>query len=89
MGASQFIQQKLTPSAADPMQRRIFALMPIFFTILFLGFPSGLVLYWLTNNVLGIGQTWAYKKFRPSPATATAAGGKGGGKPKKQGAKGR
>jgi YidC/Oxa1 family membrane protein insertase len=50
MGASQFLQQKLTPSAADPMQRRIFALMPIFFTILFLGFPSGLVLYWLTNN---------------------------------------
>ncbi len=87
MGASQFLQQKLTPSAADPMQRRIFALMPIFFTILFLGFPSGLVLYWLTNNLLGIAQQAAYKKFRPTPATA--GGGKGPGKPKKQGAKGR
>ncbi len=82
MGASQFLQQKLTPSAADPMQRRIFALMPIFFTILFLGFPSGLVLYWLTNNVLGIAQQAAYKKFRTAPATA--GGGKGAGKPKKE-----
>ena len=87
MGASQFLQQKLTPSAADPMQRRIFALMPVFFTILFLKFPSGLVLYWLTNNLLGIAQQAAYKKFRPAPATA--GGGKGAGKPKKQGAKGR
>ena len=82
MGASQFLQQKLTPSAADPMQRRIFALMPIFFTILFLGFPSGLVLYWLTNNVLGIAQQAAYKKFRSAPLTAD--GGKGSGKPKKE-----
>jgi YidC/Oxa1 family membrane protein insertase len=82
MGASQFLQQKLTPSAADPMQRRIFALMPIFFTILFLGFPSGLVLYWLTNNVLGIAQQAAYKKFRPAPATA--GGGKVASKPKKE-----
>jgi len=88
MGASQFLQQKLTPSAADPMQRRLFALMPIFFTFLFMGFPSGLVLYWLTNNVLGIVQQVAYKKFRSAPAPATAGGGKGGGKPKKQGAKG-
>jgi YidC/Oxa1 family membrane protein insertase len=71
MGASQFIQQRLTPSAADPMQRRIFMLMPFFFTILFLGFPSGLVLYWLTNNLLGIAQQWAYKRFRHP------AGGKG------------
>ena len=40
MGASQFIQQKMTPSTADPMQRRIFMLMPVFFTVLFLGFPE-------------------------------------------------
>jgi YidC/Oxa1 family membrane protein insertase len=64
MGASQFVQQKLTPSTADPMQRRIFMLMPVFFTILFLGFPSGLVLYWLTNNVLGIVQQGAYRRLR-------------------------
>jgi YidC/Oxa1 family membrane protein insertase len=56
MGATQFIQQKMTPAAGDPMQRRIFQLMPIFMTFLFLGFPSGLVLYWLTNNVLTIAQ---------------------------------
>lgn len=64
MGATQFLQQKLTPSAADPTQRRIFMLMPVFFTILFLGFPSGLVLYWLTNNVLGIAQQVAYQRFK-------------------------
>ncbi len=70
MGATQFLQQKLTPSAADPAQRRIFMLMPIFFTILFLGFPSGLVLYWLTNNVLGIVQQLAYQKIKDRKAAA-------------------
>ncbi len=77
MGASQFLQQKLTPTAADPMQRRIFALMPIFFTVLFLGFPSGLVLYWLTNNILGIGQQLGYKKWKEKKAAAQAEAGKG------------
>ncbi|MEE8278838.1 MAG: membrane protein insertase YidC, partial [Thermoanaerobaculia bacterium] len=62
MGASQFIQQRMSPPAADPMQRRLFQMMPIFFTVLFLGFPSGLVLYWLTNNVLGIAQQAAYQR---------------------------
>jgi YidC/Oxa1 family membrane protein insertase len=69
MGATQFIQQKMTPSAGDPMQRKMFALMPIFFTILFLGFPSGLVLYWLTNNVLGIGQQYFYKRMKEAKAS--------------------
>lgn len=64
MGASMLFQQKLTPSAADPMQRRLFMLMPIVFTVFFLGFPAGLVLYWLTNNVLAIVQQLAYNKFR-------------------------
>lgn len=68
MGATQFLQQKMTPAAGDPMQRRMFALMPVFFTILFLGFPSGLVLYWLTNNVLGIGQQLIYKRVRDAKA---------------------
>ncbi len=81
MGASQFLQQKLTPSAADPMQRRIFALMPIFFTVLFLGFPSGLVLYWLTNNILGIGQQWGYKKWKERLPAAAAAEASEAGKP--------
>ena len=68
MGASQFLQQKMTPAAGDPMQRRMFALMPVFFTFLFLKFPSGLVLYWLTNNVLGIGQQYMYKRMREAKA---------------------
>jgi YidC/Oxa1 family membrane protein insertase len=73
MGASQFVQQKLTPSAADPMQRRIFMLMPFFFTFLFLGFPSGMVLYWLTNNVLGIAQQVGYKRWKERKAVNEAS----------------
>ncbi|MGB5342110.1 MAG: membrane protein insertase YidC [Thermoanaerobaculia bacterium] len=73
MGASQFLQQKMTPAAGDPMQRRMFAMMPIFFTVLFLGFPSGLVLYWLTNNVLGIAQSYAYKRHREKKEAESGA----------------
>jgi YidC/Oxa1 family membrane protein insertase len=54
MGATMVIQQKMTPTAADPAQAKLFMLMPIMFTFLFLSFPSGLVLYWLVNNVLSI-----------------------------------
>ena len=72
MGASQFIQQRMTPSTGDAMQRRIFLLMPVFFTVLFLGFPSGLVLYWLTNNVLGIIQQYSYKKWREKKEASAA-----------------
>jgi len=68
MGASMLFQQKLTPTSADPMQRRLFMLMPIVFTVFFLGFPAGLVLYWLTNNVLAIVQQLAYNKYRESAA---------------------
>ena len=72
MGATQFIQQRMTPAAADPMQRRIFQLMPIFMTVMFFGFPSGMVLYWLTNNVLTIGQQAIYKKMKDRKAGETA-----------------
>ena len=54
MGATMVIQQKMTPTAADPAQAKLFMLMPIMFTFLFLSFPSGLVIYWLINNVLSI-----------------------------------
>jgi YidC/Oxa1 family membrane protein insertase len=54
MGVTQFLQQRLTPMAGDPMQRKLMQAMPIVWTLFFLGFPSGLVLYWLTNNVLTI-----------------------------------
>ena len=56
MGATMFIQQKLTPSQLDPVQQKIFLIMPVVFTFLFLSFPSGLVVYWLVNNVLTIAQ---------------------------------
>lgn len=56
MGITMFLQQKLSPSAGDPMQQKIFLMMPIIFTFLFLNFPAGLVIYWLTNNCLTIAQ---------------------------------
>ena len=52
--------RRLAPSSAEPMQRRMMMAMPVVFTFLFLGFPSGLVLYWLTNNVLTLIQQWVY-----------------------------
>lgn len=64
MGVTQFLQVRMAPPAGDPMQRRIFMLMPVFMTFLFLGFPSGLVLYWLTNNVLTIAQQGVYNHLR-------------------------
>jgi YidC/Oxa1 family membrane protein insertase len=62
MGASMVIQQKMTPTAADPAQAKMFMLMPIMFTFLFLSFPSGLVLYWLVNNVLSIAHQYYMTK---------------------------
>jgi YidC/Oxa1 family membrane protein insertase len=56
MGATQFIQQKMTPTVGDPMQAKIMLMMPIIFTFIFLNFPSGLVIYWLLNNIISIGQ---------------------------------
>lgn len=58
MGITMFIQQKMTPTTVDPMQQKIFLAMPIIFTFLFINFQSGLVLYWLTNNVLSIIQQY-------------------------------
>jgi YidC/Oxa1 family membrane protein insertase len=58
MGASMFFQMSLNPAPPDPMQARIMKFMPIAFTALFLFFPAGLVLYWLTNNVISIAQQW-------------------------------
>ena len=58
MGATMFLQTRLSPAPADPMQAKVMQLMPIMMTVLFLWFPSGLVLYWLTNGLLGILQQW-------------------------------
>lgn len=54
MGASMFIQQKLNPQPPDPMQAKIMSFLPVLFTVMFLFFPAGLVLYWVVNNVLSI-----------------------------------
>ena len=56
MGASMWFQQRLNPPPADPIQARIMQMLPIVFTVFFLWFPSGLVLYWVTNNILSIAQ---------------------------------
>jgi len=64
MGISMVIQQKMTPSTMDPKQAKMMMLMPVVFTFLFLTFPSGLVLYWLVNNILAIiQQYYANKKL--------------------------
>jgi YidC/Oxa1 family membrane protein insertase len=58
MGVSMFIQQRLNPAPPDPMQAKLMMALPFVFTIFFAFFPSGLVLYWVTNNVLSIAQQW-------------------------------
>ncbi|MCF8063400.1 MAG: membrane protein insertase YidC [Deltaproteobacteria bacterium] len=62
MGASMFLQQKMSPSPGDPTQAKIMMFLPLIFTFVFINFPSGLVLYWLTNNILSIGQQYRILK---------------------------
>ena len=59
MAATMFIQMKLNPTPPDPLQAKIMMMMPIVFSIFFFFFPSGLVLYWLVNNVVSIAQQWS------------------------------
>lgn len=58
MGITMFIQQKMTPTNMEPLQARMMLMLPVVFTFMFLSFPSGLVIYWLVNNVLSIGQQY-------------------------------
>jgi len=59
MGATMFVQQRMTPTAnVDPQQQRMMMFMPLIFTVMFVALPSGLVLYYFVNNLLGIGQQW-------------------------------
>jgi len=58
MGASMFVQMQLNPTPPDPMQAKVMKLMPVIFTVFFLFFPAGLVLYWVVNNLLSIAQQW-------------------------------
>ena len=73
MGATMFIQQKMMPSTADPMQQKIFMLMPVIFTVMFLAMPSGLVIYWLVSNVLTIGQQYLTNHLTGGPVKPAPA----------------
>jgi YidC/Oxa1 family membrane protein insertase len=63
MGISMFVQQKMTPSNMDPMQQKMMLALPVVFTFMFLSFPSGLVLYWLVNNILTVSQQMYINKI--------------------------
>ncbi len=63
MGGSMWLQQKMSPNNfTDPMQKKIFEYLPVIFTLFFITFPAGLVLYWLTNNIFSIAQQWVINK---------------------------
>ena len=62
MMATSIFQVWLNPPAADPMQQKMMWFMPIAFGVMFFVFPAGLVLYWLTNNILSIAQQWMINK---------------------------
>ena len=70
MGATMVLQQKLQPTTMDPTQAKIMMLLPVVFTFFFLSFPSGLVLYWMINNLLSITQQYVTMKFLMPPAVA-------------------
>jgi len=63
MGATQFISQKMTPTTADPAQAKMMLIMPVVMTVFFMNFQSGLILYWLTNNILQIGQQYLINRL--------------------------
>ena len=66
MGITQYISQKMTPTSADPKQQKMMLMMPVIMTVFFMSFQSGLVLYWLTNNVLQIGQQYITNRLTKS-----------------------
>ena len=71
MGISMFIQQKLNPAPPDPMQAKLMMALPFVFTVMFAFFPSGLVLYWVANNILSITQQWIItRRIEKQAATA-------------------
>jgi YidC/Oxa1 family membrane protein insertase len=73
MGVSMFVQQKMSPSGGmDPAQQKMMLFMPILFTFMFWGFPTGLVIYWLVNNILSIGQQILYNREAEAAKAAKA-----------------
>jgi YidC/Oxa1 family membrane protein insertase len=63
MGITMFLQQKMNPTQGNPDQEKVMMVLPLIFTVMFLNFPSGLVLYWLVNNVLSIAQQWSIMRM--------------------------
>ncbi len=76
MGATMFLQTKLNPTPPDPIQAKIMLYMPIVFSVMFLWFPAGLVLYWTVNNLLSIAQQWQINRMTEQAAAAPKGSGK-------------
>jgi YidC/Oxa1 family membrane protein insertase len=75
MAGTMFIQTKLNPTPPDPVQAKMMMIMPLVFSVMFFFFPSGLVLYWLVNNVYSIAQQWVItRKITQQAAAAKARG---------------
>jgi YidC/Oxa1 family membrane protein insertase len=68
MGLTMFLQQKMNPAPPDPVQAKIFMLLPIIFTFMLAPFPAGLVIYWAWNNLLSVAQQWVLKRADEKPA---------------------
>jgi YidC/Oxa1 family membrane protein insertase len=62
MAVSMYVQTKLNPTPPDPIQAKVMLFMPLVFSFMFFYFPSGLVLYWVVNNILSIAQQWVITK---------------------------
>ena len=58
MALTMYIQTKLSPPPSDPMQAKMMKIMPLAFSVMFFFFPAGLVLYYVVNNLLSMGQQW-------------------------------
>jgi YidC/Oxa1 family membrane protein insertase len=78
MGAAMLVQQKLNPAPTDPVQAKVMQIMPVMFTVFFAFFPSGLVLYWVTNTLLSIAQQWQINRVVEAEAKAQKGGKKQG-----------
>jgi YidC/Oxa1 family membrane protein insertase len=85
MGVAMLGQQKLNPAPPDPVQAKVMQIMPIMFTVFFAFFPSGLVLYWVTNTLLSIAQQWKVNRVVEAESKAQKSGKKGSKKGDKQG----
>ena len=70
MAGAMFVQYKLNPAPPDPVQAKVFMIMPLAMSVMFAFFPAGLVLYWVTNTVLSIAQQWNINRRIAAAAAA-------------------